>query len=350
MTLLTNQPGLMLSGEMSPGEFIEAVKLAESSGYSELWYTDQRFWRDCYSGLTLAAQHTENLLLGPGVNDPYTRHPATIAMAIATLDELSGGRAQLGLGIGGSGIREMRIPKDRPVRALREGIELIRRMLVEPEVQYDGEIFHLDQGRLGFQPVRSSIPVFVATHSPQTLRLSGRMADGVLLGNMARPEAIRDARAHIHEGERRAGRIVGDCKINLRLETLISDDAEPAIHRMKLRFAARMLSSFPRWEYLDRLGVEPTPDIRAAAERGDREAVARHLSLADIQSNMLVGSRAQVVEQLIPLMNQDLYRITIRPYAIDQGSIMTTISEFGDYVWPKVSQLANAEVAQEGRT
>src|SRR5512142_1569375 len=140
----------MLSDELATTDFLKLVELAERVGYGELWYTDQRFWRDAYQGLALAAQHSHALRLGPGVNDPYTRHPATIAMAIATLDEISGGRAQLGLGVGGSGIAEMRLPKDKPVRALREAIELIRAMLTGERVDYDGEIFHLDGGRLGF--------------------------------------------------------------------------------------------------------------------------------------------------------------------------------------------------------
>src|SRR5262249_40428485 len=88
------------------------------------WYTDIHFQRDCYMGLSLAAQHTRRLLLGPRVSEPYSRHPAQIASAIATLDDLSGGRAQLGLGIGtDSGVGQFGIAHERPVRALRESIE-----------------------------------------------------------------------------------------------------------------------------------------------------------------------------------------------------------------------------------
>jgi 5,10-methylenetetrahydromethanopterin reductase len=339
MTDHMEQPGLMLSGEMRPAEFVEAVQLAESVGYSELWYTDQRFWRDCYSGLTLAAQHSERMLLGPGVNDPFTRHPATIAMAIATLDELTNGRAQLGLGIGGSGIREMKIPKERPVRALRECIEIVNSMLSQPHIDYEGELYFVRNAKLGFPPVRSHIPTFVATHSPQTLRLSGRIADGVLLGNMARPSAVEEATEIVRNGENKEGRPSGSCKINLRLEALISNNPEPAFERMKQRFAARMIASYPRWEYLARLEVHPTPEMHEYAEKKDQEGLANLLKTSDVQSNMLVGTIDDVIKQLVPLLRMNVDKVTIRPYAMQNESMLSTIEHFCSNVWPAATKM-----------
>jgi 5,10-methylenetetrahydromethanopterin reductase len=238
-------PGVMLSDELPPDRFIALVELADSLGYSELWLTDQRFWRDCYMGLALAARHSQRLLLGPGVNDPFTRHPATKAKAIATLDEQSQGRAPLGLGVGGSGIREMRLAKERPVRALQEAIELVRAMLTGETVYFPGELFHLEGGRLGFSPHTREVPIFVASHSPQVLRLCGRLADGVLLGNVAHRDGLAEAVQVVRDGEAAAGREQGSVVIDLRLEACISDDGEAALAAMRRRFAVRLLSTFP---------------------------------------------------------------------------------------------------------
>lgn len=331
-----NSPDVMLSDELEPGELIDLAVMAEELGYRSLWYTDQRFWRDCYSGLTLVSQHTNRMNLGPGVNDPYTRHPATIAMAIATLDELSGGRAKLGLGIGGSGIAQMRLPKERPVRALQEAIELVKLMLRGSEVHYEGEIFHLVQGGLGFAPVQNTIPIYVATHSPQTLRLSGRLADGVLLGNMARKEAVDDAIAHVRQGEQRAGREPGSTIINLRLETLVSDDPEPALLEMKRRFAYRMVMSYPHWDYLARLHVTPSAEMRLAAENKNLDQMINLLTNEDVRSTVLVGTRKEVAEQLGDLMTSGSFEVTIRPYAVADSNFGETIEAFAQSVWPDV--------------
>jgi 5,10-methylenetetrahydromethanopterin reductase len=326
----------MLSDELTPGELIELVELAEAVGYGELWYTDQRFWRDCYAGLTLAAQHSRHLRLGPGVNDPRTRHPATIAMSIATLDELSAGRALLGLGVGGSGIAEMRLPRQRPVRALREAIELIRAMLAGETVRFEGEIFQLDGGKLGFRPPSAVIPIYVASHSPQVLRLTGQVADGVLLGNMARREAVEEAAAIVREGERSADRPPGTVAIELRLEACIGDDERAALAAMKRRFAVRLVATYPRWAYLDSLGVRPSDDLRRAAQTQATEAVADLLSDADVRATALVGSPEDAAHQLRSLMTPEVAGVTIRPYTCVGQGFDATIRAFAERVWPSV--------------
>lgn len=333
---LIKQPGLMLSSELAPKELVSLSQLAEEVGYGELWYTDQRFWRDCYAGLSLIASCTDRILVGPGVNDPFTRHPALISMAIATLDELSSGRAQLGIGVGGSGIAQMKLPKERPVRALKEAIELINLMLGGEVVVYEGEIFQMNGGSLGFQPTRSHIPILVATHGPQVLKLSGRIADGVLLGNMGRREAIDGATATVREGERLASRPAGTVRINLRLEAIISEDGDAAFAVMRRRMAHRLVASCPNWGVLGDQRQQLDPSILDAARRRDKNEVERLLTDADIRSNALVGNPEDVVTQLTGLLSPDVDRVTIRPYGYAEQGQDVTVRLFGEKVWPAI--------------
>lgn len=327
----------MLSDELPPDAFISLVEMADALPYAELWLTDQRFWRDCYMGLALAARHSSRLLLGPGVNDPFTRHPATIAMSIATLDELSRGRAQLGLGVGGSGIREMRLSRERPVLALREAITLIRAMLTGEPVSFAGERFHLDGGRLGFAPASSSIPIYVATHSPQVLRLCGRMADGVLLGNVAHQDGLEEAVRLVRDGEASADRTPGSALIDLRLEACVSEDEASAFSAMKRRFAARLMATYPNWDYLGRLRIEATPALHAAAAATDIDSIMMNLSDEAVMATALVGSAERVTRQLQALLTDDVKRVTIRPYACQGQDLSATIVAFAERVWPAVS-------------
>ena len=327
-------PGLLLWSELPSRELIEMVELADALGYSEFWYTDIRFQHDCYVGLALAAAHSKRMLLGPGVSDPFSRHPAVIAMAVATLDELSGGRMQLGLGTGGTGLTEMGITKGRPVLALREAIELARAMFTGDPVDYHGELYELSGTGLGFKPVRPAIPIFVATHSPQTLALSGRLADGVLLANLNRREAVVHAAQVLRDAEAKAGRAPGTVAIHLRLEACISDDEDRAVEVLRQRFATRLTRSYPQWDYLDELGITASESMSEAAAARDVTAVAATVTDDDVRRTALVGSVESVVTQLKAVLTPEVAKITIRPLAFEGQALSETVRRFIEEVWP----------------
>jgi 5,10-methylenetetrahydromethanopterin reductase len=257
-------------------------------------------------------------------------------MAIATLDELSNGRAQLGLGVGGSGIAQMRLPKDRPVRALREAMELIRLMLSGERVDYEGEIFQLAGGSLGYQPLRTDIPVYVATHGPQVLKLSAKLADGVLLGNMGRREAVEWAVKTVRTAEQGAGRQEGSVKVDLRLEAIISEDGDQALSVMRRRLAHRLVVSFPTWDFM---GVQRDlmhPGVTDAARRREIGEVQSLLTDEDIRSSALVGSPDAVTAQLRHILTPEVSNVTIRPYSVPGMGQETTVRLFAESVWPSV--------------
>jgi 5,10-methylenetetrahydromethanopterin reductase len=339
-------PGILLWSEPSSKEFLRLASLAEELGYSELWYTDIRFETDAYVNLALAAERTKHVLLGPGVSDPYTRHPVMLAAAMATLDQVSDGRAVVGLGIG-SQLQRLGMVQDRPVRALREAIEILRALFAGEAVSYEGEIFKASGGSLNFKPVQASIPIFVASHSTQTLKLSGKIADGVLLANMGRREAIESAISRLQEGEQEANRVPGSVAIHLRLEACISDDEHSALDAMRGRLATRLVNTYPRWDHLEELGIEATQDLKDAAAEKDAKGVAGRLSDADVRSSTLAGSVAQVAEHLASIITPEIDKITIRPLTFAGQPIDVTITRFIRDVWPAVeSALASKAAAK----
>src|SRR6266404_1293981 len=137
---------LLLLGDVPVAQLVERARLAEANGYSAVWVADERFYREVYSCLGQIAAHTTKILLGPCVTDPYARHPAPTAMAIATLDEISGGRAILGIGAGISGFAELGIDRKKPAQAIRVAIELIRALLRGETVDYRGEVVAFSRG------------------------------------------------------------------------------------------------------------------------------------------------------------------------------------------------------------
>ena len=145
-----------------PERLIEIVQLAEALGFESFWHGNEKYYRDPWIGLAVAAVHTRRIELGTFIQDPYTQHPALTAVAIATLDELSGGRARLLLGAGGGGGQALAYERRRPAVALREAIQVIRGLLRGERVHLDGEIVRFLGGRLNF-PARPDLPIYVST-------------------------------------------------------------------------------------------------------------------------------------------------------------------------------------------
>src|SRR5215470_2249890 len=160
------QMGLLMLGDASVQTMVERARRAEAVGYDTVWLADERFYREVYSCLTHFAGHTSKVLLGPCVTDPFSRHPALTAMAIATLDEISGQRSILGVGAGISGFTELGINRRKPARAIREMIEVIRALLRRESVDFHGEVIEFHQGRLSFVPTRSAVPIYVRATVP----------------------------------------------------------------------------------------------------------------------------------------------------------------------------------------
>ena len=155
-------------------EVAEIAGKAEELGFEGVWIADsQSIFRDAYLALTASALRTSTLTLATGVTNPVTRHPATIASAIATLDELSGGRALLGIGVGESAVRTVGLRPARLAR-LEEATHALRALLSGATASWDGTDM-----RLAWWTGRP-VPIWFASTGPRPLELGGRIADGVL--------------------------------------------------------------------------------------------------------------------------------------------------------------------------
>src|SRR5206468_12306225 len=126
---------------------------------------------------------------------PYTRNPTSLAMAVATLDEISEGRALLGLGTSSPALiqEQMGLVVGKPVAVMREATEVVRALLAGEAVTYSGQRFMYRDATLEVRPVQAHIPIFYAAMGPLMLRLAGRSADGVLLNVGASVEYIAGA-------------------------------------------------------------------------------------------------------------------------------------------------------------
>ncbi len=234
---------MMLEAEITPrvsaAETVELACLVERAGFDRLGISDVALWPDAHQLQVLAAQATDRIHIGAMVTNPYTRHPAVHAAALATLQDVSGGRAFLGIGVG-AGLEALGMEYPRPVLTLRETITAIRLLLAGEPCTFRGETVTLADAAL-LRPPPTPVPVAIGTRSPGVMRLAGEMADTALVGaRYFTPELVAQYRGWLGEGAERAGRDADRIEVLPRVTLCVSDDGRSARDSVK-RFAAHYL-------------------------------------------------------------------------------------------------------------
>lgn len=245
------------------------ARRTEDLGFGTLWYADERFYREPYVGLTACALATNHLKLGTAVTDPFTRHPALTAAAIASLDEVSGGRAVLGMGAGISGYHNLGITLDRPAKRLREAVSIVRRLLAGERFTAEGETLTIRDAAMKFTPVRAEVPIVVAGDGPLILRLAGEVADAAMIGHCASPMILKRKLESMREGQERRERAESPGVV-VRLDMTLARDSRMALDHAKLRIGRVLWSRYPdRLDYLAEHGLSLPAELdRRLAEAG----------------------------------------------------------------------------------
>ncbi|MGH8994928.1 MAG: LLM class flavin-dependent oxidoreductase [Acidimicrobiales bacterium] len=246
---------MILEAEFSPGmpaaACVEVASLVEEAGFDRLGVSDVVLWPDTYVVQALCARATSRVEIGPMVANPYLRHPAATAAAVATVAELSGGRAFLGFGVG-AGLEAVGIEYERPVATLREATTLVRALLDGETVHADGTAFRLDDATLRMAP-EGRVPIAIGTRSPQVAGLAGELADRALVGaRYLSPKFAANYRDWVAAGARRAGRDPASVEIAPRLTLCASADRAAAYDTMRRDAAEFLVTLRP-----DDLAIEP---------------------------------------------------------------------------------------------
>ena len=202
--------GIAFSGGPSPADIVECVKLAESLGYESAWVAEAH-GGDQFAILAACAAQTTPIRLGTAISSVFVRSVPTIAMAAATVDDISGGRFILGLG---SSHKVQVEPEHgmnyaKPITRVRESVDIVRTLLRDGAVSYAGETVTIEQFDLWFSPRRSDIPIYLSGLFPKMVSVCGEIADGLIL-TRSTLETGAHARRWIAEGSQRGGRHPAD--------------------------------------------------------------------------------------------------------------------------------------------
>jgi 5,10-methylenetetrahydromethanopterin reductase len=259
-------------------EVLAAIRAADESAIDTVFVVDEIYHRDAWLLLAAAARETSRVRLAPGVAHVTLRDPLLVAQQLATLDELSGGRAAAAFSVGNFAMLAQcgRDPAAlHPYPRLREAHHAMRSLLDTGAAELDGDFFHYRGLFTVARPVSDHVPLFVGAMSgPLTVQLAGEVADGLYAACSFSPDALAYLVDNVRIGAAKAGRDLGELDLCASLTAAVADDGEAARRAARLK-AAFYLPSMPR-ALIERHGV-PFSDVEPINEAFARGDVAEAL-------------------------------------------------------------------------
>ena len=292
---------------------------------SRLWVADEHFLRDPWVQLGALAAVTTRVSIGICVTDPYIRHPALTAAAAATLQELSSGRALLGLGAGSTGFPALGLTPRSPARAVTESIELCRRLWSESEpFSYRGQHVEFVDDCLDFKPPMP-IPIYVAARGPKMLAVAARLADTVLIGSFAQGAGLDYALDTIRGSEGARSTELPPLRKACWIYLSVSPDADAARLGAARGLALALRSSH---RTLIEIGYEIPADLLEFVEKSRHtwdadqvEWVVARLPQALVDDLTVAGDSTQCIAKLRRLQDRGIDEVAILPFAPARGDV-----------------------------
>lgn len=320
--------GVTLNPFLDASTVLAEAQLAERLGYDAVWIADsQLIWREVYVLLGATVATTARVMVGTAVTNPVTRHAAVTASSTMTLQELSGGRMRLGIGVGDSSLKTMGLTS-APRNELASYVATVRALC-------GGERVHSETGdmELGFGNDQDAPPIVIAGAGPKMLELAGEIGDGVMLSGAARNDAALESMLQsVRAGRERAG---AEKPFRLIVGCAGSVDADGHKARVAVRpHVARGLLT-ARWDR-SALAREVSEQVKAKYDYySHMNPNAPHAQLVPdevVPEFAIGGTPDECVDQIRGLEDAGIDEVTIYPYAVEGGSRSDVISAFAEDV------------------
>jgi len=218
-------------------EGMEHVRYAEELGFEAVWQAESRLVREATVPMAAFAAVTTRIKVGSGVVNNWTRNVGLMAATFSTLDDLAPGRILLGIGAWWDPLAsKVGITRRRPLQAMREYVEVVRRLLAMERVTFHGEYVDVDDIELDIvhgdrSPKR--VPIYIGATGMKMMELAGEIGDGVVLNYMVSPAYNRQALEALGEGAARAGRNLEDVDRPQLVVCSLDQDREVALDRAR---------------------------------------------------------------------------------------------------------------------
>jgi len=304
---------LRLNNDLSLAEYVALAQAAERAEFDQLWVSNDLFLRSAPIILAAAAAATQRIQIGTCILNPYTIHPAEMAMLAATLDELSGCRFNLGLAAGaGDFLQWVGLPQTHPLAAMRETIMAIRALLRGERSPLAGKFLHWSEAAyLRFSAPRVT-PIYLGATSAGMLRLAGELADGVL-PLLFPPEHYFGVRPYIEQGLAARPAQLGELDLAACIWASLAEDEAAARRALaeKVAYYGHALSPL----ILERLGLTVADFAPIEQALTVERNLAKACALVDERMLAIgvVGRPADLIARLEPLRAAGVRHLSFGP-------------------------------------
>jgi 5,10-methylenetetrahydromethanopterin reductase len=290
-------------------ECADIAAAAEHAGFADVWLPDHYFLRDAFAAQALMAVRTSRIRFGTAVVSPLLRHPTLLASSAATIQELSGGRAVIGIGVGGFEFpTQLGFRIEHPLALVREAVEIVRTVIRGEDVDIRGRYFTTTGAKLLWSV--AEVPVYMAARGAMMLELAGEIADGVITHGLAR-SYVDFALERIGQGVRRGSRPAGACELALMFDVEVDDDVDAAIERLRPRCTIMAGGAYAE-SLIPVFGLDPAQvmPLREAVRSQDPGA-ARLVTDDMVRAFAVAGPAKHVAERLEELAGMGVGRVIL---------------------------------------
>ena len=290
--------GLCFDGFYSVQEMIELARLADQTGMESVWMSDHLCFRDSLTTSMALLASTDRIKVAAAPMSPYSRAPIISAMSIATMEEFAPGRVVASPGTGNAAaLKEAGIDSPRPLKTMREYVEILRRLLRGDAVRFQGEVFQLNGPKMGFFPSRP-IPMYLTAVRSRMLQLGGEIGDGVLLSGGCSPGYIQRCLGDIELGAKKAGKSLKDIDVAGFITASVSEDPREAIEANKL-FLAYIFRNTHHADNIRLGGCKVDQEgLAAAVGKRDWDGAKKYISDDVVYAHSIAGAAKECRTQL----------------------------------------------------
>ncbi len=291
----------------------DAVARAQDWGCDRVWIPDEAFMRDPYVLLGSIASRTDRIGLGVGIANPYTRHPMQLTRAVCTAADLRQGDIVFGIGAGLKSTRGAIGANDGEfVATTRDCIAVMKKLMNGETVTFENPVFKLDKARLMFVPTRRP-PIYVASTHRDAFVMAGEIADGVIVGNVAEPEAMAQVAAWVRQGAEQAGRDPDAVKLVAWNIMVCTDDPGPAYDTIRTIVSRSIAITHKALRA--RMGIEQErwQAVHAAVRHGQGQITPELVPNGVIDKLAIVGPRDHCVARMRALEQAGAHIMGARP-------------------------------------
>jgi alkanesulfonate monooxygenase SsuD/methylene tetrahydromethanopterin reductase-like flavin-dependent oxidoreductase (luciferase family) len=332
--------GLVLGSHIPPEQIPSVAQLAERGGFGELWLAEDYFFTGGISGAMAALSATSTIPVGLGIVSAMARHPALLAMEIATAARVHPGRLWAGIGLGTpQWIRQMGVHPKSPLTAMRESITTIKRLLAGEEVTLDGKVFQCDAIQLSHTP-DEPVPIFMGAIGPKMLALSGEIADGTVVSALAGTNYLHWMHERVAEGQASTGpRDHRVCTFAIYCVDADGQAARKAIEAITLFYLA-----LPPGALTDAYGIsEQLADMQARGGENAQEVIGREMPAQWLEDLVIAGDPDECAQKIQALLDAGSDSVALFPVPVERS--MDIVDMTAREVLP---QLRANEGAQHG--